>query len=158
GAVDKITGETLPWNPWDPEINPLMVGLSDEAIFPFAITVLNDWVIIAGRFRGPFATLNLVAFQESKAAWAWGRGGADTVFDLQVHNGKLYVAGQFTKIGGDGVGGAVSRTNLAELDPATFMQVTAWNPQLTMVGDIRSLAFQGNSVFAVGTFKNPNPF
>lgn len=158
GAVDKTTGQALPWNPWDPAVNPIMVANSGGGIFPFAIAVFNGWVVFPGRFGTAFSTVNLAAFNEDTAAGVWGRGGADQVFDLTVHEGRLYVAGQFTEIGGSGVAGAVPRSNLAALEIDAFMDVSAWNPQLNIVGDIRSLAFHGNSVFATGTFSNQNPF
>ena len=158
GATDKTTGQALAWNPWDPAVNPLLVALTETSVFPFAITVLDGWVIFPGRFGTPFATVNLAAFNATTAAWAWGRGGAEQVYDLEVQNNKLYVAGQFSEIGGDGTAGAVPKKNLAELDPAIGMRVTGWNPQLNIVGAIRSLAFHNNSVFIVGDFGNPNPF
>lgn len=80
------------------------------------------------------------------------------VFDLKIHAGNLYVAGGFSSIGGsDGTGGGVPRKNLAAMDLAAGVTVTSWNPTAAQIGEVRSLAFHGASVFAVGTFIGPNP-
>jgi trimeric autotransporter adhesin len=155
GAVDKTTGETTPWNPWDPDVNPIIFHNFVTNAYPQALALANGWVIFPGRFNGGFAWVNLAAFRENDGSVVWSRGGAELITDLKVRDDKLYVAGRFTSIGGDGTAGAVSRTNLAAIELVMEGRVTDWVP--AYAGVEQSLAFHGNSVFAVGWFENLNP-
>ena len=156
GAVDKVGGGTTTWNPWDLNINPIMFSGFTSNTHPYALAVVNGRVIVPGQFMTGFGWVRLAAFSETNSRWAWGMGMSGYVFDMKVNAGKLYVAGGFSSIGGsDGTDGGVPRKNLASIDLS--VGVTSWNPIAAQIGEVRSLAFYGDSVFAVGSFIGANP-
>ena len=65
------------------------------------------------------------------------------IWDVLEHNGKLYIAGEFTTVG------ATARNRLAEIDLSTN-QVTSWNPDPDLF--CSSLAVHSNVLYVGGGF------
>jgi hypothetical protein len=78
-----------------------------------------------------------------------GGAGGGEINDLELRNGRLYVAGRFESIGGG------ERRNLAALNPATGVPIDGWAPNprhVTDFDDVSDLAFHGQRVYVAGRF------
>lgn len=104
-----------------------------------AITTFGDRVYVGGKFDDvrDTSTGNLVdqnylaAFDRQTGAWisSFVPQLDGTVFDLDVADGKLLVAGQFTNVNGEPL-----TAGLVALDPATGAVDPDWSASLTLTG------------------------
>jgi hypothetical protein len=73
----------------------------------------------------------------------WNPNFGGIVNDISIAGTNVYVAGNFTTIGGQ------TRNRIAALSTVTGL-ATAWNPSAT--AQVNALALDGNTVYAGGTF------
>ncbi len=126
------------------------------------ITSLGDVVFVGGKFSQVRDTATgqlvdhsyLAAFDRETGAWIPSfRPQLDgTVWDLEVADGRLIVAGQFTNV--DGVAGT---QGLAAIDPDSGAVDPEWRASLTVGGtSARPVAFsidlEGDSIYVGGNF------
>ncbi len=74
----------------------------------------------------------------------WNPDVNGTVQSLAVGNGRVYLGGSFSNVGG------TSRTRLAAVDPSIGAVVPGFNPRPS--GSVNSLALAGNTLYAGGNF------
>ena len=152
-AIDKVTGRATSW---DGNADRFPHGYVTNG-FMTAITTYENLVIVAGQFNGFFGRLYLKAIDEDTSFSAWAVGDSDQIYDLRIHDGRLYAVGAFYGIGGDGDGGGrVGRDRIAALDPHTG-QVLPWFPKIGGTAWVNTIAFAGNTAFVGGAFKGANP-
>jgi trimeric autotransporter adhesin len=153
-AIDKTTGQATSW---DANADRFPHGYVTNG-FMTAIATYENLVIVAGPFNGFFGRLYLKAIDEDTSFSAWAVGDSQQIFDLQVHQDRLYVVGAFYGIGGDGDGGGtVPRDRMAALDPTTG-HVLDWFPKLQSSGGwVNTITFAGNTAYVGGEFHSPNP-
>jgi hypothetical protein len=126
------------------------------------ITSLGDRIYVGGKFSQVrdastgqlVAHSYLAAFDRRTGAWITSfRPRLDgTVWDLEVADGRLIVAGQFTNING-----ASGTQGLAAIDPITGAVDPTWRASLSVSGTTnRPVAFaidrEGSSIFVGGNF------
>ncbi len=126
------------------------------------ITSLGDRVYVGGKFSQVRDTSTgelvshsyLAAFDRITGAWISSfRPQLDgTVWDLEVADGRLIVAGQFTNING-----APRTQGLAAIDPLTGAVDPVWRASLTVSGtSTRPVAYaldrEGDSIYVGGNF------
>ena len=143
-ALDLQTGGALLWNP---NSNG---GVWSGIIRGDRLIVGGSFSGIGGENRSMLAALDL----RTGKATEWNpdvRGPSGSYVSAMVeHQGRLFVGGFFTTIGG------VSRNNLAALDPETG-SLFGWNPNPTIVrgqSDVSVLKADGNSVYVGGYFSD----
>ncbi|MGB0113707.1 MAG: fibrinogen-like YCDxxxxGGGW domain-containing protein, partial [Ilumatobacteraceae bacterium] len=125
-----------------------------------ALEPFGDRIYVGGKFRDvrDAATGELVrhsylaAFDKATGAWIPSfRPILDgTVWDLEVVDGRLIVAGQFTNI--DGVSGTSA---LAAIDPITGAVDQSWTASMSGGGDrsvVRSIDVDGDWIYVGGNF------
>ncbi len=142
----------------------LKVGDSEPALDTpvLAITTHADRVYVGGKFSDVRNTITgalephsyLAAFDRSTGAWipSFDPQLDGTVWDLEVADGKLLVAGQFTN-----VNGAELTAGLAALDLTTGAVVPGWRASLTLSGSssrpyARAIDVVGDDVYLGGNF------
>ena len=134
-AIDGTTGIV---SAWDPHPAASWVNIRALAVNGSTIFVGGTMETICGRARS-----NLAAFDVATgAATEWNPGANAQVNAVIVSDGKVYVGGQFTQIGGLG------RNWIGSID--SFGIVTDWNPNAGMT--VRALAASGNSIYVGGQF------
>ncbi|MDE2371927.1 MAG: PQQ-binding-like beta-propeller repeat protein [Burkholderiales bacterium] len=82
------------------------------------------------------------------AGWDAQPNNGAAIYQLQFANGRLYLAGAFSSIGG------AARVDAAALDPTTATAV-AWNPVLRSASgltELRAMAIVGSTVYLGGTY------
>ena len=140
GAVEKDTGNVLPWNP----------GVSSDIVR--ALAVSGNTVYVGGDFpsvgtNGPPRLAALDAISGVPQLWAPSPGG--TVLTILPLNGLIYVGGEFESIGG------VNRQLLAAVDLSTGLP-TSWDAQIMgtrVSGDyVYALAISDDTLFVGGRF------
>jgi hypothetical protein len=118
------------------------------------IVIANGVMYLGGRFtavrpagsssgsvtRNHAAALSLATGQ----VLAWDPNVNNTVQSLAVGNGRVYLGGSFSNVGG------TPRTRLAAVDAASGAVVTGFNPRPS--GTANSLAVSGNTLYAGGNF------
>ena len=105
---------------------------------------------IAGEDKFGVFALNAATgdIDESFNGESSGAGGGE-INDLEMRDGRLYVAGQFHDIGGS------PRRNLAAVDPATGTPVAGFAPNPRHVSefdDVAAMAFHGRRMYVAGRF------
>jgi len=119
-----------------------------------SIVIQNGVIYIGGRFtavrpagsssgsvtRNHAAALSLATGQ----VLPWDPNVNGTVQSLAVGNGRVYLGGSFSSVGG------TSRTRLAAVDAASGAVVSGFNPRPS--GAVSSLAVSGNTLYAGGNF------
>ena len=150
-AAIALDGATL--LPFDPY--PTDYGYAAEVE---AIAVQGDAVFAAGGFDWIGGRRRrLLARLDARTSWAARRFNADvraprpgqtlasraSVHALAVHGRRLYVGGDFARIGGR------RRHNLAALDTSTG-RATSWRADAD--GRVRALAIEGHTLYVAGDF------
>ena len=119
-----------------------------------AIVIQNGVMYLGGRFtavrpagsssgsvtRNHAAALSLATGQ----VLPWDPNVNGTVQSLATGNGRVYLGGSFSSVGG------TSRIRLAAVDATTGAVVSGFNPRTD--GLVNSLALAGNTLYAGGTF------
>jgi hypothetical protein len=119
-----------------------------------AIVIQNGVIYLGGRFtsvrpagsssggvtRNHVAALSLATGQ----VLPWDPNANGTVQSLAVGNGRVYLGGSFSSVGG------ASRTRLAAVDVTTGAVVAGFNPRAD--GLVNSLALSGDMLYAGGSF------
>ncbi|HSD01891.1 MAG TPA: hypothetical protein VLB81_05960, partial [Gaiellales bacterium] len=119
-----------------------------------AIVIQNGVMYLGGRFtavrpagsssgsvtRNHAAALSLATGQ----VLPWDPNVNGTVQSLAAGNGRVYLGGSFSSVGG------TSRIRLAAVDATTGALVSGFNPRTD--GLVNSLALAGNTLYAGGTF------
>jgi hypothetical protein len=119
-----------------------------------AIVIQNGVIYLGGRFtavtpagstsgsvtRNHAAALSLATGQ----VLPWDPNVNGTVQSLAVGNGRVYLGGSFSNVGG------TARTRLAAVDATSGAVITGFNPRAD--GLVNSLALSGNTLYAGGTF------
>jgi hypothetical protein len=129
---------------WDPTIAALGNNVDGWAVKCFAAD--GDDLYIGGDFRA-FDTVTadfLVHYNRTTKVWnALDQGPHNTVNALAIHNGKLYVGGNFATVGA----ARIAVNHIAMWDG------TSWHALGTGTNDIvSSLAFLGDTLYAGGNF------
>ena len=132
GSVDTITGALTSWNP----SNGGVIG--SFGIFKFIhanrkIYMCGSFITLNGVSRVTLAKMD----EEGNIDLQWNPGATivgNYVSSISLIDGKLFVCGDFTSLGGQ------PRKNIAALDTATGL-ATSWNPASTN-GPVRSEWFQ----------------
>ncbi|MEM7657812.1 MAG: delta-60 repeat domain-containing protein [Bacteroidota bacterium] len=138
-AVDTKTGQLTPWNP--------DLGLNDF-INTMEIDEKNGDIYLGGSFDEvgglPRENLAKVDVNTGLVDSAWQADGGFLMFDLawDPREEQLYVAGNFTEIGGQ------PRNYLARLNADG--SVDSWNPSPN--DQVRDLAWNDTMMFAAGSF------
>jgi hypothetical protein len=135
-ALDASTGRLLPWSP----------GATNAVR---ALTVAPNGTILAG---GAFISAagkpasRLVAITPQGTAVPGWRGSADGVVrDLRIRGNDLFVAGDFTVVGG------INRRGVARLDLATGQVERGFDARVRN-GKVWALATNGSRLYLGGTF------
>ncbi len=120
-----------------------------------AIVIQNGVIYIAGRFtavRPAGSTSGSVTRNHAAAlsqatgqVLSWNPDANGTVQSLAAGNGRIYLGGSFSNVGG------TARTRLAAVDATTGAVVTGFNPRPS--GIVNSLALSGNTLYAGGDFQ-----
>ncbi len=93
-----------------------------------AVYVAGDFTTIGGQSRAKLAKISGTTGDADVQFNANVSGGSTVgpgVFDVELANSTLYVAGDFSSIGG------AARNNVATLNPLTGAEVTGFNPNVT---------------------------
>ncbi len=136
GAVDAVTGVTTVWNPnANNSVRVLVDGGS-------GLIVGGNFGTIGGQARNRLARLD---YSTAAADPAWNPNVNSTVLSLSLDPGPglLYLAGQFTSVGGQ------VRNRLAAVDIATGA-VSAWNPNAN--NQVISILVSGGTAYVGGQF------
>lgn len=140
-ALDATTGDATAWNP-----SPSGGG-SDPSVITLAVS--GSTIYAGGRFAsiGGQARNGLAALDITTGdARAWNpdpSGAFQGIKALAVSGSTVYVAGDFTSIGGQ------PRSNVAALDGTTG-NATAWNPNPNRL--VEALATSGSTIYVGGDF------
>jgi hypothetical protein len=119
-----------------------------------AIVIQNGVIYLGGRFtavrpagstsgsvtRNHAAALSLATGQ----VLPWDPNVNGTVQSLAVGNGRVYLGGSFSNVGG------TARTRLAAVDATSGAVISGFNPRAD--GLVNSLALSGNTLYAGGSF------
>ncbi len=149
GAVDASTGAATAWNPG-------VIGSYPARHEPFVTSVAPSGGLnyvggalithIGGQPRKGLAAVDV----GTGAATAWDANpnadgfGSQSMYEVVVDGGTVYVAGGFTSIGGQ------PRNGAAALDATTGL-ATAWNPNPSG-GTVGAFAISGSTVYVGGAF------
>src|SRR3954469_23434753 len=119
-----------------------------------AIVIQNGVIYLGGRFTAvtPAASTSGSVTRNHAAALSlatgqvlpWDPNVNGTVQSLAVGNGRVYLGGSFSNVGG------TARTRLAAVDATSGAVITGFNPRADGLGN--SLALSGNTLYAGGTF------
>ena len=143
-ALDAVTGEVTSWNPALSKsgiVNHLAVGGS-------MLYVEGLFSSIGGQARTGLGAVDLA----SGAPTAWSpppitsatlSSGSEMIKAMAVAGGKVYVGGNFTRVGGE------ARKYLVALDPATG---AATGPDLAVNDLVWALSASGSMLYAGGAF------
>lgn len=150
-ALDARTGHATSWNPG-----------ADDAVSAFALHgrtlyVSGAFYNIGGRFRRFLAELSLdsdsastwnMNVDQSPSNWLFPPG----VAELKIAEGRLYVGGRFTTIGGQ------QRNGLAAIDLQT-RSVTAWAPEVVPLSTVQpaqvhTMQMRGTTLYVCGLFRS----
>jgi hypothetical protein len=146
----KTNGVSL-WNgtAWQPLGSGIAGGDSPAGPMVEAIAVNGSQVFIGGDFTsvGGVKATDIAVY--TGGTWhAVGGGTNGVVESLGVSAGYLYAGGGFTKAGGSATGAPVARWKLG----TAFTKAAGWSAlgPLFGVGDVTSMAFDGDMVFLGG--------
>jgi hypothetical protein len=142
GSVDSSTGALTNWNP--PNNGPLGSFAINKFIYAnHQIYMCGSFTILNGVSRMTLAKMD----EKGNINTAWNPGATivgNFVSNISLIDGKLFVCGDFTSLGGQ------PRKNIAALDTATGL-ATAWTPASTN-GAVRSIVRNGSKLFIGGNF------
>lgn len=144
GAIALATGEATDWAPRaDLQVNALL--LAGRSVY-----VGGNFSWAGGRARDHIAQIDL----ETGAATDWnpgiaGEGPRDyaNVVDMALHDGTLYVAGDFTHAG------AFLRQGAAAIEALTGA-VAPWDPGLEAYASVDAVAVGDSTVYLGGDFRS----
>ena len=144
-ALDRVTGQAIAWAP---NANNEVTALVAKGNTVYAAGFFNS---IGGQTRQGVAALDAATGLAS--AWApepHGNGRGAVVHNLALGDGVLYVAGDFSQIGGQ------SRRSLAAID-VNNGSATEWNPNPEPLASdyfvpIQCIAVSGHTVYVGGAF------
>lgn len=134
-AFDTASGEHWKISTW-PRVNGVVENIVSDGA---------DGVIIVGTFTraGDSARQNVVRIDSSGNVTALKANANARVKGALVHNGILYIGGNFTTING------TARNRVAALNLSTGA-LTSWNPNVN--GAITSILTNGTDIFIGGAF------
>ncbi|MEQ1834386.1 MAG: T9SS type A sorting domain-containing protein [Candidatus Eisenbacteria bacterium] len=139
-SIDPTSG--VPAATWAPQAFGLIstMALSDTTLYMGGVFTA---------ISGPDTYSNLIAVGATTGAiHAWNPSPDNWVHDVSVppSGGPVYVAGEFTAIGG------AARQGLAAISPATGLAVTNWIPNSD--GPVTRVLSAGKKVYVGGSFTN----
>jgi hypothetical protein len=131
---------------WNPEASGCAAAGQTLAVAASVVYVGGCFTHIGGQSRDSVAALDTT----TGSATSWNPAPTPVIAGvataIAVSGSTVYVAGNFTEIGGQ------SRNGLAALDTTTA-KATSWNPNLNTPG-VYTLATGGSQVFVGGTFSS----
>ena len=143
-AVNKTTGARYPGLAMDiaaGNVRALSVDKNSNTLF-----IGGNITAINGSARGYVGAVNT----QDGTLLAFNPNLDNQVFDLAVRGGRLYIAGQFTNIGGD-----ANFARLAAVDAASGMIENGFDPNVTN-NRVNAIAFDDDLLMLGGTFTNVN--
>ncbi len=140
-AVDRATGQLLPWNP----------GANKEA-YALAASPDGSTIYVGGLFSqvSGQSRLKVAAFSSATGVLTkWAPSANNKVFAIAVTGSRVYLGSTFTTING------VARANAASVDTNGSLDA-AWHPSLS--APVRALlaSASGASIYAGGDFVSVN--
>lgn len=155
GAIDRVTGQVLPWDP------QLATSNSDSRIIGLsALAIEGSDVYLGGYFAsaGPnIANISGIARLNADGSLDtdWDTEIAGAVSQIVATSTSLYVIGSFTGFGHDA--GFVQRRHLAALNPADGSVRTAFSADLTgYLFETGSLTLSGSTLYIGGCLQSIN--
>lgn len=137
--LDGGTGAFKAWAAPGADFDVTALATSEDIVY-----VGGEFTNIAGAARRSLAALNGSGAMAGQAT-AWDPAPDNTVTQIAVSNGSVYVAGTFANIG------AAPRGGLAAIAPAAPGAVRQWNP--TIVGGVvTALAASPDTLYVAGSF------
>jgi hypothetical protein len=146
-ALDATTGLATNWNP--NATGPTNAGVWTLAVNGNNVYVGGEFTSIGGQNRSGIASLD--ATTGLATSWNPDAGGGSSgyimgAYDFAFSGNTVYVAGNFTSIGGK------NRSGIAALDATTGL-ATNWNPNPTSYYPfVQRLALNGNTLYVAGHF------
>jgi trimeric autotransporter adhesin len=137
-ALDNATGAATNWNP-NVDADVYAIATTDSTVY-----IGGGYTQVGGVTRHNLAAVG-AATGAVVSAWNPDADFHGEVYDLALHNGKLYTAGRFVSFNG----GAVTRNRLAAIDPVTGA-IADWNPNIG--GEVLTIAPSGNLLYVGGKF------
>jgi DNA-binding beta-propeller fold protein YncE len=136
-SLAMVDTATLAISPWGPSIN--------SGVWAIAPSPDGQTVYVGGSFTSAAGQTRrrLAAFDASGALTSWQSRANGLVRQLVLSGDQLWVAGDFSSIGGD------AHKGVAPLDVATGL-ATGWDAAAD--GNVSALAISGDSVFVGGDF------
>lgn len=146
--LDAVTGRATDWRP-DPDDEVLTLAIVGDTLFAGGsfrnvAGAPRDYLAAISRTTGMLLPWNAAVSRVPQYLY----DGGPRVHSLIVHQGTLYVAGLFNRIGG------AVRQGLAALSVATA-KTTAWDPHAVrdfVSAGFISMALEGTSLFVGGSF------
>lgn len=140
-AVDKATGQLLPWNP----------GANKEA-YALAASADGSTIYVGGLFTkvGGLTRQKVAALSSTSGApTSWAPTANNKVLAIAVTSSRIFLGGTFTTVNG------TARASLASLT-ATGALDAAWNPSADSTVRALLASADGSTVYAGGDFVSIN--
>jgi hypothetical protein len=133
---------------WNPSANaPVRTIVGQGSAEDLRLYVGGDFTYIGGRFRNRLAEMRPAV--DTFATVNWQTGADDAVNTLMLHEGILYVGGNFTTILDGNSGNGVIRNFIAQVEASTGA-VSSWDPNAN--NNVLCMARSGNRLFVGGSF------
>jgi len=146
-AADGASGEATPWNPTRGTWSGVeVVRFTGGAAGSMGTVWVGGSFHEVGPYVDPVARLNAAAFDGGTAvptAWAPDPNGA--IGSLLLANGRCYLGGSFSTLGGE------PRTGIGSVD-RELGTAFAWDPNLAGGPPLAALHMSGGTVYAGGGF------
>ena len=142
-AIDAATGQVLPWNPNENNIEGSGVSVRALAVSGSTLYAGGVFRYMGRNYRRGMAAIDAV----TGAVSDWnpdvvGSSSYPGVYAIALRGSSVFIGGDFTNVGGK------PRTGLAELDANTTGTVTAWDPKVNVI--VRALAVSSSTLYVGG--------
>jgi len=140
-AKVKSSDGTTGGNGWNPSPNDVV---TDIAIDGNKIFLAGKFTEIGAEKKIHSQFLAVVGSDKGKPDLLWEAKPNNFIDDIEIYNGKLYVVGEFTQIGGQ------IANHVARLDEYYGLADTDWLPNANTT--VKTIAFDGNRILLGGSF------
>ena len=142
-SFDKVSGQVTSWNP-NMDGHVFALALDGDTLYAG-----GQFSTVTGGARNRLAAYDLTNLSVGEGLIGWNPlSNASQVDGLLVHNGHLYVGGNFTEVQPGPPG---NRVHIAAYSLPT-RTLDAWNPNVNVGIRVESIAAGNGKIFFVGNF------